>query len=91
MNVSPFQGFARPEVAPLPPYNAGLSSEVVRARYGVSEISRLASNENPFGASPAVAQALAGLAQQVNNYPDAACTALRTAIAGRCGAGRTSS
>lgn len=87
MNASPFQGFARPEVAPLPPYNAGLSSEVVRARYGVSEISRLASNENPFGASPAVAQALVGLAQQVNNYPDAACTALRTAIAGRCGAG----
>lgn len=86
MNASPFHGFARPEVTPLPPYNAGLSSEVVRARYGVSEISRLASNENPFGASPAVAQALAGLAQQVNNYPDAACTALRTAIAGRCGA-----
>ncbi|MGO4396019.1 histidinol-phosphate transaminase [Variovorax sp. M-6] len=86
MNASPLQGLARPEVAPLPPYNAGLSSDVVRARYGVSEISRLASNENPFGASPAVAQALVGLAQQVNNYPDAACTALRTEIAGRCGA-----
>ena len=86
MNASAFHDFARAEVTPLPPYNAGLSSEVVRARYGVSEISRLASNENPFGASPAVAHALVDLAQQVNNYPDAACTALRSAIAGRCGA-----
>ena len=50
------QTLARPEVPQLPAYNAGLSSEAVRARYGVSEIARLASNENPYGASPAVAR-----------------------------------
>jgi len=76
---------ARPEVPPLPPYNAGLSSEAVRARYGVTEIARLASNENPFGASPAVARALADLALHVGTYPDAQCTALRAAIAARTG------
>ena len=76
---------ARPEVPPLPPYNAGLSSEAVRARYGVTEIARLASNENPFGASLAVARALADLALHVGTYPDAQCTALRAAIAARTG------
>jgi histidinol-phosphate aminotransferase len=57
----------------------------VRARYGVTDIARLASNENPFGASPAVARALADLALQAGIYPDAQCTALRAAIAARTG------
>jgi histidinol-phosphate aminotransferase len=86
MNTPAIHGLARPEVHPLPPYNAGLSSEAVRARYGVTEIARLASNENPFGASPAVARALAGLALHANTYPDPSCTALRSAISKRCGA-----
>lgn len=85
MNASAIHALARPEVPPLPPYNAGLSSEAVRARYGVSEIARLASNENPYGASPAVARALADLATRVGTYPDANCTALRAAIAARTG------
>lgn len=75
----------RPEVRELPTYNAGLSSEVVRQRYGVRHVARLASNENPFGPSPAVSQALAGLAQSVGIYPDANSLALRTAIAERTG------
>lgn len=86
MNASDILDLARPEVPPLPPYNAGLSSAAVRARYGATAISRLASNENPFGASPQVARALADVAPWLMNYPDAACTALRSAIAGRCGA-----
>lgn len=76
---------ARPEVPPLPVYNAGLSSQAVRARYGVEHIARLGSNENPYGPSPRVAQALAGLAEQVLYYSDAESQALREAIAARCG------
>jgi len=76
---------ARPEALPLPAYNAGLSNEAVRARFGVADITRLASNENPYGASSAVRQALASLADDVGNYPDAQCTALRQAIAERNG------
>ena len=86
MNMSAIHALARPEVPALPAYNAGLSSQAVRARYGVSEIVRLASNENPFGASPAVARALVDLALQVGTYPDANCSALRAAIAQRSGA-----
>ncbi|KQP18104.1 histidinol-phosphate transaminase [Pseudorhodoferax sp. Leaf267] len=76
---------ARPEVPPLPAYNAGLSSQAVRARYGVDHIARLGSNENPYGPSPRVAEALAGLAGQVLHYSDADSTALREAIAARSG------
>ncbi|MFS2054380.1 histidinol-phosphate transaminase [Variovorax sp. Varisp41] len=86
MNTTAIHALARPEVAPLPAYNAGLSSEAVRARYGVDQIARLASNENPYGASPAVARALVDLAARAGTYPDAHCTALRAAIAERSGA-----
>ncbi len=76
---------ARPEVPPLPIYNAGLSSQAVRARYRVDVIARMGSNENPHGPSARVAQALAGLATQVLHYSDANSTALRDAIAARTG------
>ena len=85
MTASAILELVRPEVPGLPPYNAGLSSEAVRSRYGVEHISRLASNENPYGASPAVAKALVDLALRAGTYPDANCTALRAAIAERIG------
>lgn len=77
---------ARPEVRDLPAYNGGLPSDVVRQRYGVAHVARLASNENPYGPSPTVAQALASLADHTALYPDANCSALRAAIGSRCGA-----
>lgn len=83
--LTPTDRLARPEVRGLPAYNAGLSSALVRERYGVDRVARLASNENPFGASPAVARALASLATEVSTYPDASCTALRVAIAQHTG------
>lgn len=73
----------RAATAALQPYNAGLSAEHVRRRYGVADVVKLASNENPFGASPAVAASLADGLGSVALYPDPHCTALRTAIAGR--------
>ena len=62
MTAPSIHALARPEVLPLPAYNAGLSSAAVRVRYGVTDIARLASNENPHGPSPAVARALVDLA-----------------------------
>jgi histidinol-phosphate aminotransferase len=76
---------ARPVVRALPAYNAGLSSAAVRARYGVEHVARLGSNENPYGASPAVRAALAGLADDIWTYPDPSCTALKAVIAARLG------
>ncbi len=86
MNTEPtdlIRRIARPEARDLPAYNAGLSSDAVRRRFGVDHIARLGSNENPFGPSPAVGATLAALAQSVGQYPDANCVALRAAIAAR--------
>ena len=57
MSPAPIEQLARTTVRTLPPYNAGLSSAEVRARYGVEHVARLGSNENPYGASPAVRSA----------------------------------
>ncbi|MFM8574979.1 MAG: histidinol-phosphate transaminase [Limnohabitans sp.] len=83
--MSAIDVLARPEVLSLAPYNAGLSSNAVRARYGVSQVARLASNENPYGPSPRVAQALAGVSAELSAYPDANCTVLRAALTQRLG------
>jgi len=76
---------ARPEARDLPAYNAGLSSDAVRQRFGLDTIARLGSNENPFGPSPAVGAALRDMADAIGQYPDANSTALRAAIAERTG------
>lgn len=76
---------ARPEARDLPAYNAGLSSDAVRQRFGLDTIARLCSNENPFGPSPAVGAALRDMADAIGQYPDANSTALRAAIAARTG------
>lgn len=83
--LSSLRELARHGVPLLPSYNAGLSTKVVRERYGVTDIVRLASNESPFGACPAVSRALAYLAEGVSIYPDANCSELRVAIAARLG------
>lgn len=85
MSVTAFIESLRAEVRGLPTYNAGLSGEFVRARYGVPHVAKLGSNENPGGASAAV---LAHLAQSTTTgtlalYPDPSCSALRALIAER--------
>lgn len=78
----PGQGrLERREVADLPKYNAGLPVEVVRARFKVDRIAKLASNENPFGASPRALAALANMASLTANYPDGDCVGLKDALA----------
>lgn len=61
----------RPEIARLPPYNAGLGTEAVKARYGVASVVKLGSNENPYGPPPGVRAALANLVDHVALYPEA--------------------
>lgn len=67
----------RPEVRSLPVYNAGISESVARGRYNLARVTKLASNENPFGASPSVAEGLRASLGDIYRYPDPHCTALR--------------
>ncbi len=70
----------RPEVRSLPKYNAGVSEDVARARYQLTRVTKLASNENPFGSSPTVAEELVKSLGDIYRYPDPNCTALREQI-----------
>jgi len=70
----------RPEIRNLPAYNSGLSAEYVRERYGVKEVAKLGSNENPFGASAKVIAAIAAAAPEAALYPDPGSSALRSAL-----------
>ena len=74
---------ARREVRELEGYNAGLSSEQVGKRFGVSKIAKLGSNENPYGPSPQVATAISSAITDSGLYPDASCGLLRDALAAR--------
>ncbi len=47
-----------PYIESLRPYEAGRTIESVRKQYGLSRIAKLASNENPLGASPKAIEAM---------------------------------
>ncbi|MBG0776898.1 MAG: histidinol-phosphate transaminase [Desulfovibrionaceae bacterium] len=55
----------KPEVRDFSPYVAGMSIDEIRERYGLAQVVKMASNENPLGTSPLVQRAIcehAGLA-----------------------------
>lgn len=67
------------------PYVPGKPIEEVQREYGLTDIIKLASNENPIGASPVVLRALAEALPGLNVYPDAQAFRLRCAIAAHHG------
>lgn len=75
----------RAEVRAIAPYNAGLTIADVAARYGAEKISKLGSNENPFGPAPAVLAALTAALSTPHIYPDPSGRQLRAALARKHG------
>ncbi|WP_053219402.1 histidinol-phosphate transaminase [Virgibacillus senegalensis] len=69
----------------MAPYKPGKQIEDVKAEYGLEKITKLASNENPFGFSPKVEQALPELIKNLEVYPDGYSTVLRTKLAQKLG------
>ncbi len=54
-------------------------------RFGLTEVSKLGSNENPLGLSPRVREALIRALDRIHHYPDGECTRLRRRLAERLG------
>jgi len=50
----------------------GKPIEELQREYGLEKIIKLASNENPFGASPKAIEAIRNTAETVGRYPDGA-------------------
>jgi histidinol-phosphate aminotransferase len=69
----------------LKPYQPGKSINEVKRQYGLSEIVKLASNENPFGSSEKVKKVIADYAGNFSVYPDGYATELRIQLANHLG------
>ena len=65
----------------------GLPAEYVSERYGVAleDVAKLASAENPHGASPKAQEAVQAAINRLYIYPDWTARPLRTAIAEKYG------
>ncbi|MGE4504254.1 MAG: histidinol-phosphate transaminase [Desulfovibrionaceae bacterium] len=59
----------RPEILEFKPYTPGLNIEQIQERYGLDTVIKLASNENPLGASPVVRKVIGGRAAHAFRYP----------------------
>jgi histidinol-phosphate aminotransferase len=59
-----------PYIEALRPYEAGRTIESVRQQYGLTRIAKLASNENPLGASHQGIEAMVRATGALNLYPD---------------------
>src|SRR5271154_3118607 len=59
-----------PYIESLRPYEAGRSIEEIQRAYGLSHVSKLASNENPLGPSPLALDAMSRCMSGLNLYPN---------------------
>ena len=70
----------RPDVLEFDPYVPGLSIEEIRERYGLANIIKLASNENPLGVSPLVQKRLTATLAGAFRYAPAGTPRLAAAL-----------
>ncbi len=59
-----------PYIESLVPYEAGRSVEEIKQAYGLRDVAKLASNENPLGPSPLAVQAIQRHVAGLNLYPN---------------------
>lgn len=74
---------AVPGVRGLAPYEPGKPIEDVAREYGLDDVIKLASNENPRGPSPRALEAARAAVADVHRYPDGNGTQLREHLAAR--------
>ena len=70
-----------PGIEDLHPYEPGRSIDEVVAEFGHHQVVKLASNENPLGASPKALSVISELESDLHLYPDGNGTKLKHAIA----------
>ncbi len=71
----------RKQIEGLTPYKPGKPIEDVQREYGLEQVDKLASNENPLNCSPVVIKAVKEAAANLSIYPDGNATELKEAIA----------
>jgi len=76
-----FLNLATPGVQQLQPYQPGKPLSELEREYGITHAIKLASNENPQGASPTVIAAIKAHLGELSRYPDGNGFALKKALA----------
>lgn len=77
----------KPNIVNLPIYQPGKPMEEVKRELGLSEVIKLASNENPYGCSDKAKQAIADEIRNASIYPDGFAVDLTAAVAEHLGVG----
>ena len=80
-----FLSLAAPGVRTLQPYQPGKPESELRREYGLSDIVKLASNENPLGPSPRALAAVREALSELARYPDGNGFELKTALSVKLG------
>lgn len=70
-----------PQIQGIHPYIPGKPISELQRELGLNHVVKLASNENPLGASPAVIAAMTAELTEVARYPDGGCYALKQTLA----------
>ncbi|MBJ9988510.1 histidinol-phosphate transaminase [Paenibacillus favisporus] len=69
------------QIVNIPVYEPGKPIEEVKRELGLSEVIKLASNENPYGASPRVKEAVLAELDNISLYPDGGAVELTAEVA----------
>ena len=72
---------AAPGIRELQPYQPGKPIEELERELGISNVIKLASNENPLGPSPLVKSALEQAMSELARYPDGSAYAIKEKLA----------
>jgi histidinol-phosphate aminotransferase len=75
----------KPWIAALTPYQPGKPIGELERELGISDVVKLASNENPLGPSPRAIEAVQRALANVHRYPDGASFALRSKLVEKLG------
>lgn len=73
----------RKSILNIKPYEPGKPIEEVKREMGLRDVIKMASNENPLGASPKALVAIKRHLPDINRYPDGGCFYLRQALSKR--------
>ncbi|HEY3268064.1 MAG TPA: histidinol-phosphate transaminase [Armatimonadota bacterium] len=75
----------RAAVNRLVPYSPGKPIAETKREFGLTDVIKLGSNENPLGPSPKAVQAMQCALAELHLYPDGAAFSLKEALAAHCG------
>jgi len=80
-SLPPFSSLPyRATIERITPYVPGKAIAEVQKELGLTDVIKLASNENPLGPSPAAVKAVVEAATTLHRYPDGGAVALREAL-----------